>query len=361
MPGPKHTPKIQRWIDLLAALLRHHYAVDFEQLAREVPAYNADGKKRAAVMRMFERDKDELRAYGVPIEGVMNEDGVPDRYRLASKAFYMPYLQVVCGGRPAPPKRASGYGYQGLRVLAFEPDELGFIVRAARRAQQLGDPQLALEATGALRKLAFDIAITGDGEHERVATDPQGDSPAVLDTLDDAVRRRKTVTLDYRSMERNSWSRRSVQPLGLVFTSGNWYLLGVASDANALRHFRASRIRNVTVNALRSQSPDFDAPAGFDLAAHAASRNAWELGDGDAVQAVVRFDNKRGAVANAIRLGEPDGSATRRRRFRVRRVDTFARWLLSFAGDAVPLSPAAVVTAWREAARKTAAIYGARA
>jgi hypothetical protein len=35
-------PKLQRWIDLLAALLRHHFPVSFEQLVREVPAYGVD-------------------------------------------------------------------------------------------------------------------------------------------------------------------------------------------------------------------------------------------------------------------------------------------------------------------------------
>ena len=33
--------KIQRWIDLLAALLRRHYGATFEQLRDDVPAYAA--------------------------------------------------------------------------------------------------------------------------------------------------------------------------------------------------------------------------------------------------------------------------------------------------------------------------------
>jgi proteasome accessory factor B len=35
------------------------------------------------------------------------------------------------------------------------------------------------------------------------------------------------------------------------------------------------------------------------------------------------------------------------RSFRVRRRDTFLRWLLSFAGDARPVSPPEAVTEWR--------------
>jgi proteasome accessory factor B len=64
---PKTAPKIQRWIDLLAALLRRHYPATFEELIRDVPAYGGS-QSQDARRRMFERDKDELRGFGVPIE-----------------------------------------------------------------------------------------------------------------------------------------------------------------------------------------------------------------------------------------------------------------------------------------------------
>ncbi len=39
--------------------------------SRDVPKYSMRGKSDATVMRMFERDKDELRSFGVPIETVV--------------------------------------------------------------------------------------------------------------------------------------------------------------------------------------------------------------------------------------------------------------------------------------------------
>ena len=33
------TPKLRRWMDLLAALLRHRYPLTFEELRQQVPAY----------------------------------------------------------------------------------------------------------------------------------------------------------------------------------------------------------------------------------------------------------------------------------------------------------------------------------
>ena len=66
-------PKLRRWIDLLDSLLRRHYPVPFEEIIREVPAYQSGTK--AARRRMFERDKDELRAAGIPIQTVSDAVG----------------------------------------------------------------------------------------------------------------------------------------------------------------------------------------------------------------------------------------------------------------------------------------------
>jgi proteasome accessory factor B len=356
MPSPRTPAKVQRWIDLVAALLRYHYPVPFDKLAAEVPAYGLIGKKPETVMRMFERDKDELRVLGVPIESVNNEQGTPDHYRLSSRNFYLPYLQLVGAGTS--PRRPKGYGYQSLPVLAFEPDELEAIVRAATRAQQLGDPVLAREAASALRKLAFDLAVTAPtNEIARVAS--LQDDPDVLDVLDDAIRRRKRVECEYWSISRDTHSRRTLNPLGLVFSFGQWYLDATETDASVVKRFRVSRIRQISVNASKPQTPDFVRPIDFDLSARAASKLAWELSEDDVTEVIVRFNSASGFADEARRLGQPVRGRADCRRFRVRKLDPFIRWLLSLAGDAVPLEPPTVIAAWHAAMKKTLTTYGA--
>ena len=114
-PPARRTEKLQRWLDLLAALLVRQTPAPFETLAADVPAYRearASGGRRArpgavasassvssvssaSVKRMFERDKDELRAFGVPIESVVSDDGATSLYRLRHADFYLPYLSLV--------------------------------------------------------------------------------------------------------------------------------------------------------------------------------------------------------------------------------------------------------------------------
>lgn len=354
MPAAKRPPKVQRWIDLVAALLRYHYPVGFDTLCEEVPAYRDPAKKRDAVLRMFERDKDELRALGVPIESVLNDDGVPDRYRLRARDFYLPYLSVVDDATPR--RRTAGYSYRALPILAFLPDELELIVRAGQRVQQLGDPLLAHHAATALRKLAHDVAVAAGPSSELIAAEPPHDA-ALLATLDDAIRRRKRVTMAYHSIGRNHTGARTVEPLGLIFISSAWYLIANDPDADAVKQFRVRRITSATVHSARPQSPDFTAPAGFSLAPYATSRHPWELGDQDAVDAEVRFTGSSGAAEEARQLGQPVAAHPTHRRFRVRRPEAFARWLLALGGEAEPVAPAAVVTAWRTLAAQTAAHY----
>lgn len=352
-------PKLQRWTDLLAALLRRSYPATFDVLRTEVGAYAAHAGQASALMRMFERDKDELRALGVPIETVPDHENNLSSYRLASKHFYLPFLQLAYEQRRAP-VRPRGPGYQALQVLAFEPDELSAIAHAAHRVSTLGDPSLAHEAQTALRKLAHDLPplLDAPASGELVATARAPDA-ALLDALGDALQRRKRVRITYRSMLRDETTERDVDPWGLAFLSGHWYLIARDHDADQLRQFRVSRIAKAEVNAAKAQSGDFEIPGDFDLAEHARSRQAWELGDAESREVVVRFSAGSGVTMAAMRLGEPVPGDEALRLFRVRRPDTFALWVLGFAGAARVESPVEMRAQVRELAARSLARYGA--
>ena len=351
-------PKLQRWIDLLAALLRRRYAVPFEELAQEVPGYQPGKQSKAALRRMFERDKDELRAFGVPIETVLSEEGEAEGYRLLTKEFYLPYLSLVVAGRKTAPRRVDRYGYKALAALAFEPDELAAVAEAAARVRTLGVPDLAALAESACRKLAFDLPVdAARGVEVQVAGGPAALHDEVFDTLAGALERRKRVTFTYRSMGRDEESERTVEPLGLFFLGRHWYLAARATGEEVVKNFRLSRMTGATVNRQTPGTPDYTVPAGFSLQKHAKSRQAWELGDGDAMLAEVSFDARSGPARAAARLGASVRDHPDRRKFQVRRVDAFARWLLSLAGDATPVAPPELITEYRAIARATAEVY----
>lgn len=356
--------KVQRWIDLLASLLGHRMPVTFEELAKDVPQYLADGSVAAGtpsptLKRMFERDKVELRELGVPIESIGEEGSDESAYRLRTKDFYLPYLGIVSERGKSTPERIDRYGYHSLATLAFEPDELEAIVEGAKRVAQVGDPVLAEDARSAMRKLAFDLPLGAtDAPDDTVLVPPRKRAdPKLLSTLGDALFRRKRVTFACHTMGAETSASRSVEPYGLFFVNGHWYLAARDVEKNAMRNFRVSRIEKLKVNAGKKGTADYEIPPSFSLKEHAQSRQAWEIGDGDSFEAVVEFTGESGAVVAAAALGKPDETSASLRRFRVRRSDTFARWLFSFAGDAVPVSPQALVTEYSALVERTKALY----
>lgn len=358
------TPKVQRWIDLLAALLGHRMPVTFEELARDVPAYLTDGSiadknPSPTLKRMFERDKVELRELGVPILSIGEEGSDESAYTLRTKDFYLPYLGIVSARGIERPTTVDRYGYRSLETLAFEPDELEAITQGARRVAQVGDPVLAEEARNAMRKLAFDLplgATDGPGDTLLVPP-PTRANPRSLATLGDALVRRKRVSFAYHTIGTGTSAERSVEPYGLFFINSHWYLVARDVEKAALRNFRVNRMDSLKVTTAKLGTADYEIPTDFVLRAHAQSRQAWEIGDGDAFEAVVEFTGDTGAVVAAAALGQLDATSTRYRRFIVRRTDSFARWLFSFAGDAMPVSPAALIDEYASLVERTRTIY----
>lgn len=351
-------PKIQRWTDLLAALLLRHYPIPFEELARHVPAYSDERQQKSARMRMFERDKDELRAFGVPIETVEIEQG-EQGYRLAQADFYLPYLAFASGTGSTSPRRVDVYGYRALKTLAFEPDELAAIADAASRLRTLREPVLLADVDSATRKLAFDLPLDVSKPTDGIYVTSSRDrvDAEVFERLSDALTRRKRVVIEYHAMSSGETMSREVEPYGLFFLESHWYLVGHDLGRGALRNFRVSRIQDAVVNGTRTQSSDYEVPVDFDLREHAQSRKAWELGDASAMEAVVWFSRDTGATRAAMALGDPVEESGVERRFQVRRTDVFCRWILTFAGDARIVSPPHLADECAAIARATLEVY----
>ena len=356
--------------------------VTFQQLEALVPDYGDERRARPARQRMFERDKDELRAFGIPIETIEAREGDDPGYRLRAEDFYLPYLELAAEqgrspsgrARASGPRRVDAYGYRALRSLAFEPDELAAVADAAARVRGLGDPSLTECAESAMRKLTFDLPLDerAEGDARLVAATARPD-PAALDLLGQAVMARHRVTFAYHALERDTHERRVVEPWGMFYLSGHWYLAGCdrgrGEGDSGLRNFRVSRMRNVTFDPPvgAGAAPQYEVPVSFRLREHARSRPPWELGAGDAQLVSVAFAGDSGVTHAALALGDAAQPATDEeraaaagavvRRFRVRRPDAFVRWLLGFAGEARPLAPSAIVAAYQAEVAAIAARY----
>lgn len=346
MPQETHS-KLQRWTDLIAALLARRLGGTYAELERDVPGYGMSGLAKESVKRTFERDKDELRELGIAIETMPSDDSENTRYRLRPTDFYLPFL-ALDDGAPRPRSAAT--------AVTLTPDDLDLIGHAVARLQQLGDPMLAEDARAAANKLAFDLPLFEHvGDDVRLLDADDGADPKIFALLSAALRARKAVSFTYHKPADDSRTKREVEPYGLFFVHAHWYLAGRDRTRDGIRNFRLSRMSGASVNRKKPGTPDYEVPESFELREHARSKDAWELGEGESLVAEVEFTGNSGAVAAAMRLGHAASGA--RRRFEVRRMESFARWLLSFAGDARPVSPPELVSIYRKSVSETLALY----
>lgn len=258
--------KSERLVNLTMALMATPRFVTVEEISRLVTGYdppNGDVTD-AAFRRMFERDKEQLRELGIPVETGPVDPLYGDDlgYRIRRGDYALPPLQL-------------------------EPDEAAALGLAARFWSSAA---LSSASASGLRKLAAGgvDAVVPVGFEARVdAADP------AFAPLIEAVRARRTVTFPYRRPGSEE-SVRHLEPWGVVSRRRNWYVVGRDRDRGAERVFRLSRITG---------------PVSFD-----GDPEAYAIPEGVDLRAAVSDAAPAEPTATArIRLADGVGTRLRRR------------------------------------------------
>src|SRR4051794_20278627 len=199
-----------------------------------------------AFRRMFERDKEELRELGVPLEtGTPRSWDDEVGYRIRRRDYALP----------------------DLHLDADEAAALGLAARLWSSAS------LATASAGALRKLraaGIDLQTGPAGLEPRVdVTEPAFD-PCLA-----AVREHRAVRFRYRRPGEASATQREVEPWGVVSWRGRWYLVGLDRGRKAARVFRLGRVEGAVSPVGRAGA--VTVPDGIDLTAVVESTEPRDL------------------------------------------------------------------------------------
>lgn len=247
------------------------------------------------------------------------------RFEVSVRTIYRDIDALSAAGVPVYAARGGGGGVGLLPGYVLdrslltdgEQDEILYALRAMAAAGMGG---------AALEKLAGLFQKSGDGWLE-VDFSPWGSGPAekrVFATLKTAILSRREIAFDYYSA-RGEKSRRTAQPVKLVYKDAAWYLQAYCLARQALRVFKLCRMLDVTL---------LDA-----VFTPAAAYRVYDMFPPEWVTQL------------------PDG------RFFVSAFYPESPWiygfLLSFGADVAVLSPPQVQQALREAGQKVAALYGA--
>ena len=311
-------------MNLLAALLESPRPISAEQIQQRVAGYSTD---KDAFRRTFERDKDELRDLGVPVQVATIPATFPEQqgYMVDRTVYEMPELDLAS-------------------------DEIAAL-RLALQAVRVGDPTAhESESSAALWRLgglADGSAVAVEDELAAIPVDHR------QSTLFRAVTERRVCRFEYPSGAETA--ERVVEPWRVGYERGHWYLSGFDQIREDQRRFRLDRMSDKIILG----DPDgFSGPAPVRTE---SDYRPWEDGSGEPVTAVLCVDGDQARWAQETLgdhtvVGTDDHGATM---FRVPVTSwpAFRSFLLSFLDHAELLEPAELradlITWLRAAAEET--------
>ncbi len=201
--------KTERLLNLVIALLSTRGYLTTAQIIEAVAGYEADGE---SARRMFERDKEELRELGVPLQtGTLSTWDDEPGYRIPRDAYALPDLHL-------------------------QPDEAAAIGLAARLLSTATLGEAAGRALVKLRAAGLDVEPPPGFEPRADASDPS------FAPLLSAVRAGRSVHFRYRTRGTGEPAERHVDMWGVVSWRGRWYAVGHDHARADARVFRLDRI-----------------------------------------------------------------------------------------------------------------------
>lgn len=223
--------RTERLVNLLIMLLVQRRAVGKDRI-REIlyPGSSHDGFER-----MFDRDKEELRSIGVPIELVPLDAYFDDEvgYRIKASEFALPDIELT----------ADEAAVVGLATKVWEHS------------------RLADATTQAVRKLTAYGVDVDVAALDLMETRIGADEPS-FDVFWAAALERTPVVFDYARRGGQAQTRH-LQPWGVVRYSGRWYVVGYDTDRAGERIFRLSRV--VETARLDGRPGSYSIPEGTDI------------------------------------------------------------------------------------------------
>ena len=213
-------PPEERQTNLVVALMATEIGLTKQQILDNVSGYRqrADaGARSDALEKMFERDKDELRTLGVPVETI---------------------------GDPADPNDLREARYRIPQAEYDLPSDIEFTAAELAVLQLAGSVWSAESASGDAKAGVRKIRALGiDGDEPIIGFAPRITArDTAFPPLQEAIEKSRIVVFDYLKPGEDAPRRRSIRPLALVDYEARWHVFGVDVDIEADRMFLLSRI-----------------------------------------------------------------------------------------------------------------------
>ena len=296
---------------------------------------------------------------------LITAEDIAAHFEISPRTVYRDIAALSEGGVPIVAEAGVGYsllnGYSMPPVM-FTPDEAAALFMGGEFVDHLTDPSLRGQMRSALLKIRSVLPRAQQDHLDRLKRTtallvtrpaPEADQ-AVLTRIQTALAQRRVLELHYQTKGAGPAVRREVEPLGLIYYSDRWHLIGYCRLRGDFRDFRTDRIQKLSLRDEVFQGhPDFSLQEHIRAWHEERPRQEMVFRTGPAV--TDRFRNSwMGAILNERKHGD-------RTVFTVLcdPCDWLANWLLSFGTELEVISPDALRATMAEKALVIARHHGA--
>ena len=298
---------------------------------------------------------------------VVRASEMAKHFEVTERTIYRDMSALGEAGVPISGEAGVGYclmkGYQ-LPPVMFTAEEASAFFVGGELVKQFTDASLQGPMASALDKLRAVLPRDRQDHVEKLVSRtivrgrvgraaPDVGTQRWMVTVQQGVVLRRVLRMAYRGLERDEDTQREVEPLGVVFYGGCWYLVAWCRLRKGIRHFRVDRIQRLELLPVT-----FPAREDFSLAEH-MERSGVE-GESRPVRIwfhdLARERAQRESYATLSEDKRRDGGAE----FTLYSysLEWTAQWLLSFGDRAEAVAPARLRQLVRTAAEKIAAKHG---
>ncbi len=293
---------------------------------------------------------DRLNAIMIHLQGKSRVplEEMEERFEVSRRTLFRDVKSLMEAGVPIGGDAGSGYfvveGYH-LPPVVFNKEEAAALLTGAKLIAKHADADMVGAFDQAMHKVKAVLRMSDkdflENLDSRVAI---LDSPArsktpfpdsFLSEIQLALASQKVVELNYFSNYNESTTNRKVEPLGLVYYSGRWHLIGYCRLRSDLRDFRTDRIQKISIT-----SETYDPTEHPNLQEFTKTI----FGGTDVKEAVVRFKRRMARFISEQKLNygfidQVDLGEEIEMRFATPMYEILAQWLLSYIEEVTVVGP----------------------
>jgi len=310
--------RTERLLDLITYLLNAKEPVSWRKIKNHFPEDYARGVEESN-QRKFERDKAELISLGIPIDYQGGSEVQKEGYLIQKDNLFLPEIE-------------------------FKPEEFSLLMLSAEAVRENEGFPYRDQLESALHKITSLQRHIHPAPQELAISYSQRNRRSVhsssIQKIQDALDRRKTVTIQYHAFSTGERTKRNVNPYGLIFRKGKWTLVAWDHLRKDIRTFVVTRIEELQVNQKKPGTPDYEIPSDFTLHGY-QNQQPWELQIHDPIDVTLQISEHRvneliPQLSKAANLGQ--GTF----RLQVTNQSGLISWVLSQKTDVQVLEPAEI-------------------